>query len=500
MTRVNITESWIAKLVESSTLRDDESDRYYWDVGLKGFGVRLGRRFATFIVQHRVNGRQVKTTIGRYRELGAGADGSETWTVKRARDEAIRLLAGMSRGIDPESQPRLERRRQRITLADACALYLEKLRDEGGRFRSIDTVEREIADRGDDRRQGSHLKAWLDRPLVSIDGEACREHHREITKEHGPHIANRVMRHLRAIWNHVIVEAAAGTLRKYGIDKGTVFAANPTIAVKWNTERAGKLVQRRQQPIPWQKLPAWHAAVIALGERSKNERGELRLGSPLRRDYNLIVLLTGLRRNDAATIRWEHVNLTDEPAPARVWCVPDKDWQEIVLPPHTMIRPSPKGGAARSFQIPLSTQVVEILERRQRDNVGDNGWVFPTEALKSDKERVRPCYLCADLGMPPHEKGAIIHIAEPKEHDEIIVSPHRLRDTYTTALADRELGISGYVIDVLTNHRPPKGSVTAGYINFDVDSLRAAQQAVSDFLMARTVEPKSARGKLALVK
>jgi hypothetical protein len=131
--------------------------------------------------------------------------------------------------------------------------------------------------------------------------------------------------------------------------------------------------------------------------------------SPVRRDYQLVVLLTGLRRMDAATIRWEHVDFA-----AR-----------------TLHRPSPKGGADRAFTIPLSRACFEILERRRAENRDDAGWAFPTDAMKG-----RACDLCAELGLPRHRVGARIHLVEAKEAADEIVSPHRLRDTYTSALAE----------------------------------------------------------------
>lgn len=273
-----------------------------------------------------------------------------------------------------------------------------------------------------------------------------------MTKKHGPYLANRVMRHVRAAWNTALKEHD--------------LPANPTIAVHWNKE------SRRQEPIPWANLPAWFETVNGLepilvdGKRVGTRAG-------IRGDYQLFVLLTGLRRMDAATVRWEHVDLTEG----------------------RLHRPNPKGGKERAFTIPLSSECVRILERRRTDNRvsfadGDHGWVFPTRALKA-----KSCALCAALGQPSHTEQAIVHLVEGKQQrmtkgkrERILPSPHRLRDTYTSALVEVG-GISPYVIDVLTNHRPPKGSVTAGYVDISIDHLSDCQERVSGFLLGKIASP-----------
>ena len=113
--------------------------------------------------------------------------------------------------------------------------------------------------------------------------------------------------------------------------------------------------------------------------------------------------------------------------------------------------------------------------------------------------RDKPCDHCAELGQPGHKRGAITHLTEGKQQRLdpetgrmafILPSPHRHRDTYTSALVEVG-GIDLYTIDVLTNHRAPRGSVTAGYVSLSLDHLRKAQERVSAFLLDRIVAATS---------
>lgn len=419
---VELTE----RFIETYQLGPGEARAKHWDTRVPGLGVVFGQRRVTFIVQHRVRGIQRSVTIGHWapsklRALDP-AIRDRTVTLVQARGKAITALGQMRVGVDPRGELAPQAQAQSPTLAAAAELHLARMRKSGASPRGMSTLEDEV-----DR----FLGAWKPRALHEITRTACRELHEHITETAGPYVANRVMRHLRAIWNTALKEAD--------------LPANPTVAVHWNKE------ERRQEPIPWPKLPAWRKAVDNL--------------SDVRRDYNLVVLLTGIRRMDAATIRREHVDLK-----AR-----------------TLHRPNPKGGEDRAFTIPISRECVKIFKRRFRDNYDDQGWAFPTDSLKD-----RECVTCRALGLPDHEAGTRTHLIEPKEHDEAIVSPHRLRDTYTTALAALDPPISGYAIDVLTNHRPPRGSVTAGYIDLTADDLRDAQERVTKFLIAK-MKPRRIR-------
>lgn len=392
-----------------------------WDTELTGFGVVVGRTQRTFIFNFTApDGAKRRQKIGIHGDQRG--DGT-SWNASNARQAAEELRGKVSGGIDPSAEIRA--RNSGPTLREAVALHVDKMRAGEASPRSIQAVESEIA---------LYLGAWLDRPLRAITRTDCQTRHREISDKHGPYAANRTMRHVRAIWNTALKLHDIGP--------------NPTIAVHWNKEH------RRQEPIPWKDLPAWRAVVDTL--------------EPLRRDYQLLVMLTGLREMDAATIRWDHIDLE-----AR-----------------TLRRPNPKGGKDRAFTIPLSSPLVEILKRRRAENAelgrDDHGWVFPTTALKTAS-----CHLCAALGLGGHVKGSVIHLAEGKQQTargskkahNVIPTPHRSRDTYTTALAEVG-GVSPFAIDMLTNHRPPRGSVTAGYINLSDGHLAECQERVSAFLLA----------------
>ena len=409
-----------------------------WDEEVPGFGVVVGRRLATFIANYRANGAKRRQVIGRRGEIRE--DGT-AWTVTAARQRAKEILGRVAGGGDPSLE--LRKREGGPTLSDAFDLHVSRMRADRASASSIATITRE---------RDKYLAKWMNRPLETIERSQCRELHELMSKQHGPYLANRVMRHIRAAWNTALKEHD--------------LPANPTIAVHWNKER------RRQEPIPWGNLPAWLETVNSIEPIIVNGK---RIGTRpgIRGDYQVFLLLTGLRRMDAATVRWEHVDLEEG----------------------KLHRPNPKGGKERAFTIPLSSECVRILERRRNDNrvvfaQGDGGWVFPTRALKE-----KACALCAALGQEPHAAGSVVHLIEGKQQrrtkgevKRILPSPHRLRDTYTSALVEVG-GVSPFVIDVLTNHRPPRGSVTAGYVDLSIEHLADCQERVTRFLLAKLVPP-----------
>ena len=244
---------------------------------------------------------------------------------------------------------------------------------------------------------------WAGRRAVGVEA-----HHVGVPPpDLAPYSANSTFRNFRAIYNTA--------LREHDLP------ANPCVAIHWYKER------RRQEPV--QDLRAWYREVMRIDNR-------------VRRTYQLFVLFTGLRRRDAATVRWEDVDFEAG----------------------TLHRPRPKGGEDRAFTVPLSRVALGLLRFARRRNARlfpGSEWVFPT--------RLRD--------------RTVTHIKEPKETRLNLPSPHRLRDTYHTAC--QEAGLGPYYIDVLTNHRPPSGTVSAGYIRQSLDHLRDCQEKVTEHLLAR---------------
>lgn len=88
--------------ISVSTVREIQPGEQFFDIDLKGFGVRRQSKAITYFVHKRIKGRQRRITIGHH-----GA-----WTPDKARQRAAELLREISAGADPATTLRETKLRQ----------------------------------------------------------------------------------------------------------------------------------------------------------------------------------------------------------------------------------------------------------------------------------------------------------------------------------------------------------------------------------------------------
>lgn len=131
-------------------IRPEERTVFYWDTGLKGFGLKVtptGRK--AYVAQYRVagNDRQaVRMSLGTHGKV----------TADEARSAAKTALGQAERGIDPAEAKRAARKD--ITVAQLCDLYLA----EGVATKSASTVLR------DRSRIEAHIKPLLGKKRLGL--------------------------------------------------------------------------------------------------------------------------------------------------------------------------------------------------------------------------------------------------------------------------------------------------------------------------------------------
>ena len=428
MPRLKLTERSVSNLKAPTQNR---RQLLYWDTSLKGFGVLCSGTsdVKTYVVKGVIHGRSVRRKIGRTNVL----------QLSEARLLAKEKLRDFSSGVDPRAKEA-----GGIILRDAMEAYL-KVHDLRPRTKESyrASVER-------------HLSPWLDLPLRSITRDMVESRHRaiaeevehrfsEAAKDHakrhlaraervegqwpeaaerhrvrwmaassrkppsGFATANGVMRAMRAIWS-------------YAAERALDMPPNPV-----KLKRQWHPVKPRERHLRSDEMAGFYAAVM-------------NLASPIGRDYLLLVMFTGLRRREAASLKWSDIDLD-----ARILRIPAE---------------RTKGG--RTLDLPLTDFVLDLLVARRA--VGRTEFVFPASSRSGHIEEPRFFLeqVAADCG--------------------VRVSVHDLRRSYITTAESCD--ISFLALRALVNHSLPR-DVTSGYVMMDVNRLREPAQRIADKLKAQ---------------
>jgi integrase len=374
---MHLTQRAIAKLAAPTA---DGRQTIYWDDELRGFGVQCSGKTnqRVYIAQRDVNGRSRRITLGTVTGL----------TLEVARRRAEDALDDLRRGVDPKQKSKT------YSLQEALDEYLGPKGEKHSTLRPASVALYRQLER--------LLKPWLSRNLTEITFDMVDQKHKELAKEIGPSTANLAMRVLRIVWNYA---ADRSTLPECPVSR---------LKKRWYEE------PRRTRHVTFEQLPHFYRAVTAIENSAA-------------REYILLLLFTGMRRREAAGLRWTNVDLV----------------QKILRLPAEVTK------AKRA----LALFVYELLVTRRA--AGDaSPFVFP------------------GLGKTGHITSADKPLRDVAQATGIEASCHDLRRTFASVAAETS-EISWLALKVMLNHTT-RGDVTAGYIQMSTEQLRAAVQRVAD--------------------
>jgi integrase len=276
--------------IRTVSLPPGKVDHVFFDADLPGFGLRLRAGGSkTWMVQYAIAGRTRKIILGSTAVLDPG----------KARQTAKDILAQVRLGGDPAAEKGKARARASDTIGGLLPRFLERQR---ARLKPRSWQEA-------DRHLTAHAQPLHSYPITAIDRRTIATRLAEIEKASGPAASNRVRASLSAFFSWAAREG--------------YIESNPVAF----TNKAVENGTRDRAPTDDELVAIWRAT------------GDDQYGAILK-----LLILTGARRDEIASLRWSEVNL---------------DGAIITLPPaRTKNR--------REHLIPLSAQTLAILNAQPR--------------------------------------------------------------------------------------------------------------------------------------
>jgi integrase len=387
-----ITKQFVDKLPPPET-----GQVFHRDSLLKGFAVRVTAGGSkAFILEKRIDGKVKRITLGRYPEI----------TVEQARKKAQEFLGEIATGTNPITK----RQRQKVQSMTLWDVWLD-----------YKTIKSNLKPRTYAQYEyyfNGELKDWKTKPFASINRDMVVKRHNELKERLSPSFANNVMRVLSALHRFAQVQ--------YEDDSGdSLFPSNPVLRI--TQLKAWAKEPRRQTILKPHQLPVWYAAIkdLKFNTGAANDH--------VAADYFLFLLLSGLRRNEAATLTWDNVDFADK----------------------TFFIPDTKNNT--SLTLPMSDVLEAILKYRLRFKTQD--YVFSSRKA----------------GYFANPKGATDRL---RSSSGLEITMHDLRRTFITTA--ESLDISMFAIKQLVNHK--SGSdVTSGYVIKNFERLREPMQRITDY-------------------
>jgi integrase len=301
--KFNFTKKAIDLLVSGPTRG------YYYDSQVRGLALAVdptGRK--TFLLYRKVKGRPERVKIGTFPDM----------SIEGARTQA----QGMNVVIAQGGNPAQERRSVRAEMT------LQELFDT---FLLLYAKERKRTWKTDQWTFDKYLHGWKLKKISTILRQDIIALHAHLGRTHGKYIANRVVELLSSMFNRARED--------WGYE-----GSNPAEKIRPFKER------KRARFLDANELPAFFKSVAT----EENETI---------RDYILVSLLTGGRRSNVVSMRWDEIDWTRS------------EWNIS----------AEKAKADEPITIVLTPPVVEILAKRKaeslkvssKEGTEPNEWVFP---------------------------------------------------------------------------------------------------------------------------
>ncbi|RYG90585.1 DUF4102 domain-containing protein [Loktanella sp. IMCC34160] len=248
--------------VEALAIRD--RDYLLWDGDVPGFGVRVypsGKK--TYLVQYRNGRRTRRYTIGSHGVL----------TADQARAEAKRLLGDVLRGEDPSATR--QERRQAPTVTALCERFLRDyaaIHCKPSTNRSYEMLIR------------LHIRPALGPMLINdVTRADVAALHLKLSTD-APYQANRVLALISKLFN---------TAQDWGL---RAEGSNPAHRIKKNREEEKKRYLSEEEQTRLGRV---------LNECLQDESETVFVISAI-----MLLMLTGCRRNEITTLRWDYIHYT----------------------------------------------------------------------------------------------------------------------------------------------------------------------------------------------
>lgn len=352
-----------------------------WDAQIPGFGARITHAGAiSFVLNYRAHGRERRFTIGRFPDFCATA----------ARDEALRLRSQIKQtGLDPLTDK--AKLRDLPALTDLAQKYLEEYA----------AVHKRASSAREDRRL---LETAILPKLGRLSVDSI--HRQDLEKLHTnlkgtPYIGNRVLALLSKLFS---------LANQWGLRDPSL--PHPVKGIPRFPE------DRRER---WLKKNELDQLNIALAKQPNQAAA----------DAIRLLILTGGRRGEVLSSRWEHFDLE-----RAVWTKPSHATKE-----------------KKVQHVPLSKDALQLLAERKRRSDG------------------------AQLVFPGRTGNPIVDIkktwkAACKAANLERVRLHDLRHSYASHLVSA--GVSLHIVGQLLGHTKPQ--TTQRYAHVTDDALRAATE------------------------